>query len=590
MDGGDGIILRSLPLTRTRVWPGNPRRTVRDVEQLAASVAEKGVLEPVLARPVEGDPAFDWEILAGQRRFLAAGVAGLTEIPALVRVIADDEALELGLVENAARTDVDPLEEAEAIDRLVREHGRSVAVVAARLGRTPRWVDRRRMLLNLAPESRVWALRLCLPLAHMEALAAVGTDTQARVVARMGHAKDPKDVPTLARFAQEITWELHLLSGAPFPLDDAKLGGRGRCEGCAYRSDRQGDLFGGVPGGAHCLDRVCWDAKVDALWERAKRRKLDVLDAGTVSHGVDYGTGLYLRSDVPYVAAPPTKDAKPVAVVRGARGHVYELFAKPAPDEGADTDEGADPDDEEGDTPAGRRRETDEDNVVEKRRVEREAADVARLRKLYDLARDPRRAPAVARVALYSALCDDGALSLKRLRGGPHAELAVYGSQPEHVALIPDDELLPTLLAVLANGILGEQGDDGPGFEREVRALLDAPAVPTVRVWVAEAAWDALATEPREDLEEPIAADDPLWGRVDGEHLPPWISREQFRDACAAGVIEGAVKVGRAWTAPRGAVEAWALSGAKTAAANDDEALAEQAMREAGFEMQGGKR
>lgn len=79
------------------------------------------------------------------------------------------------------------------------------------------------------------------------------------------------------------------------------------------------------------------------------------------------------------------------------------------------------------------------------------------------------------------------------------------------------------------------------------------------------------------------AADDPLWGRVDGEHLPSWISREQFRDACAAKQIEGAVKVGRAWTAPRVAVEAWALSGAKTAAANDDEELAERALCDAGY-------
>lgn len=172
MDGG-AISFLSLPLARVRVWSGNPRRTVRDVEQLAASVAEKGVLEPVLARPVEGDPFVDHEILAGQRRFLAAKAAGLVEIPALVRVIADDEALELGLVENAARADVDPLEEAEAIERMVREHGRSITVVAARLGRTVRWVERRRMLLNLTPESRAWGASKSAPLAHMEALAAL---------------------------------------------------------------------------------------------------------------------------------------------------------------------------------------------------------------------------------------------------------------------------------------------------------------------------------------------------------------------------------------------------------------------------------
>lgn len=82
------------------------------------------------------------------------------------------------------------------------------------------------------------------------------------------------------------------------------------------------------------------------------------------------------------------------------------------------------------------------------------------------------------------------------------------------------------------------------------------------------------------------AVDDPLWGRVDAAHLPAWISPDQFRDACAARLIPGAVKVGRAWTAPRHEVEAWALAGAK-ASANDDEALAERAMSAAGMTRAG---
>lgn len=75
------------------------------------------------------------------------------------------------------------------------------------------------------------------------------------------------------------------------------------------------------------------------------------------------------------------------------------------------------------------------------------------------------------------------------------------------------------------------------------------------------------------------ATPDPLWGRVDGEHLPPWISREQFRDACAAGIIADARKVGRLWTAPRHAVEVWALDGAKTASNDADDDLAARSVR-----------
>ncbi len=77
-------------------------------------------------------------------------------------------------------------------------------------------------------------------------------------------------------------------------------------------------------------------------------------------------------------------------------------------------------------------------------------------------------------------------------------------------------------------------------------------------------------------------AEDPLWGRVDVEHLPPWISREQFRDACASGLIDGAVKIGRAWTAPRHAVEVWALAGGQSPAANDAQ-LAERALAAGGY-------
>ncbi len=80
-------------------------------------------------------------------------------------------------------------------------------------------------------------------------------------------------------------------------------------------------------------------------------------------------------------------------------------------------------------------------------------------------------------------------------------------------------------------------------------------------------------------------ADDPAWGRVDGEHLPPWISAEQYRDACAAGRIDGAVKVGRRWVAPREAVEAWALAGAKTAANDSDEEAAAEILRRGSTEI-----
>lgn len=525
---------QSLPIARCVVWTGNYRRTVGDLAELAASIAAVGVLEPVLARPA-GD---GWEIIAGQRRFLGAELAGLDEIPALVRDVPDDVALELALVENAARADVAPLEEAAAIERLVSAHGRSVADVAARLGRSARWVERRRLLLNLTPESRAWCARLAVPLAHMEMLATVGTDTQSRVVARMGYVKESKDLPPFARFAQEITYELHLLASAPFEPDDAKLGGRGPCVGCVYRSDRQGDLFGTVPGGAHCLDRACWDVKVGGLWARtekeAKRRKLTVLPLGEVSHGPDYGGELRVRPDVPYVTAAPTEGAKPVAVVRGQRGHVYELYAKPVPVE-TDEDEGADPDDEDGDTFAGRYRNTDDENIYEKRRAEREAAGIARLRKLYDLAGDPATVVSMLRMVLLSDLFEHGDIDAVRLARALGLEVQPGATETEVVRAIPDGDVLRVLLAVQVVGRIDAEPDELEPYEQTVLDLLNAPEQPAaqpaapqrdpatapaaalepVRVWIAEAEWDALTLVDRADLEEPIGGTTVAWdGRV----------------------------------------------------------------------------
>lgn len=469
---------QSLRLTSCVVWAQNPRRTVGDLTELVESVRSVGVLEPVLARPA-GD---GWEILAGQRRFLAAGLAGLTEIPALVRDVPDDVALEIALVENSARCDVLPLEEAEAIERLVRDHGRGVADVSARLGRSVRWVERRRMLLNLTAESRAWCERLHLPLAHMESLSAVGTETQARVIARLGYVREPHGVPAHARFAQEITYELHILAGAPFEPDDAKLGGRGPCVGCVYRSDRQGDLFGTIPSGAHCLDRACWDAKVGGLWARtekeAKRKKLAVLPLGEVSYG-GYGQGLCLRPDVPYVTEAPTKDAKPVAVVRGQRGHVYELYAKPVE---TDEDEGADPDDEDGDTPAGRRRKAEEDAADERRRAERAETEAAaaRFRKIFELAQHPTHRAEIARVALHSLLVDYDETPAVRLAQSLGRDVA--GATRRDIEPIVNafaaGEVPHVLVAMLALIQLESEPEERTAYEQAVIDLLDAPEQP----------------------------------------------------------------------------------------------------------------
>ena len=112
--------------------PHQPRRPIEapDVEQLAASIREHGVLQPIIVR-THGDR---YQIIAGERRFRAAQALGLAEVPVVIRDVADNQLLELALVENLQREDLDPIEKAESFKAYLDSTGRTQAAAAARLG------------------------------------------------------------------------------------------------------------------------------------------------------------------------------------------------------------------------------------------------------------------------------------------------------------------------------------------------------------------------------------------------------------------------------------------------------------------------
>jgi ParB family chromosome partitioning protein len=144
-------VLRELPLELISPNPRQPRRRF-DEETLAAlagSLGERGVLQPVLVRPKAGGT---YELVAGERRWRAARIAGLETIPALVRPRADAEALELALIENMAREDLNPIEEARACAALVEELGLTREEIGRRVGRGRVAVTNLMRLLDLPDE------------------------------------------------------------------------------------------------------------------------------------------------------------------------------------------------------------------------------------------------------------------------------------------------------------------------------------------------------------------------------------------------------------------------------------------------------
>jgi ParB family chromosome partitioning protein len=144
--------LREVPLELIAPSSNQPRRRfdARALEALAGSLGERGVLQPVLVRP-KADGRY--ELVAGERRWRAAKIAGLQAIPALVRDRGDAEALELALIENMAREDLNPVEEARACDALVEELGLTREEVGRRVGRSRVAVSNLMRLLDLPDET-----------------------------------------------------------------------------------------------------------------------------------------------------------------------------------------------------------------------------------------------------------------------------------------------------------------------------------------------------------------------------------------------------------------------------------------------------
>jgi len=193
--------LLHIPIDAIHANPRQPRRRFEPeaTSGLAASLRHEGILQPVVVRP---RAAGGYELIAGERRWRAAREAGLETLPSLVRHVDDRETLLLALVENVAREDLSPVEEARAYATLVDEFELSLGEVAERVGRSKPGVSNRLRLLEL-PEEVLWMLaRGELTEGHARAVLAV-PDDDARLRLARRIARDGMTVRAAERAARE---------------------------------------------------------------------------------------------------------------------------------------------------------------------------------------------------------------------------------------------------------------------------------------------------------------------------------------------------------------------------------------------------
>ena len=175
---GDGESMRTLPIDLITPGPYQPRQDMREdsLQELADSIRAQGLVQPILVRPL-GDGG-QFEIIAGERRWRAAQMAGMQEITSVVRKVSDQDAIALALIENIQREDLNPLEEARALDRLIREFDMTHQQAADAIGRSRAAVSNLLRLLELGARLKKLLVARELDMGHARALLGLPTQRQ----------------------------------------------------------------------------------------------------------------------------------------------------------------------------------------------------------------------------------------------------------------------------------------------------------------------------------------------------------------------------------------------------------------------------
>lgn len=282
-----------LPLAVLVTSPTNPRKHFdpAKLQELAESIRATGVHQPILARPLPGSrlqetfdihaaigglqPRPTHEIVAGERRFRACQMAGLATVPAMVRVLTDEQVLEIQIIENLQRDDLTELEEAEGYEALMQHSGLNAEAVGAKIGKSRSYVYGRLKLLELGPDGREALRQGRMDASHALLIARI-PDTRLQAEAVRDIAADPngESSPRSYRQAKRLvrTHYMLKLSEVPFDINDVSLvPASGSCTTCPKRTGADPDLFADVEGEDLCIDPPCHQAKCEALAARTKR-------------------------------------------------------------------------------------------------------------------------------------------------------------------------------------------------------------------------------------------------------------------------------------------------------------------------------
>lgn len=329
----------NIPITKLRESGTNPRRRFDEnsLSELADSVRVHGVLEPILVRALNGRSAGRFEIVAGARRYRAAKIAKLQEVPTRVIELTDEQALEVQVIENLQREDVHPLDEAAGYRALIEKTNQDVEAIAGKVGKSVSYVYQRLKLTELGEAIQEAFLEEKITAGHAILIARLQPDDQ---VEALEYCVDEWDSPSVRDLRDWIEQEIHReLKSAPFSPKNAKmLPEVGDCIQCPKRTGFAPALFPDLEKKDACTDRNCWARKIEVHIEsvRAKHTESPLLEISTHYHPRTKKQGLLGSQRWEQVNGKSTRcaSAQKALVVEGGYadvklGSVIEVCADP---------------------------------------------------------------------------------------------------------------------------------------------------------------------------------------------------------------------------------------------------------------------
>jgi len=312
--------VRNIPLTDICPSNLNPRKTFdqESLNELAENIKENGLIQPITVRKLPKGSDHKFEIVCGERRYRAVTIAGMEEIPCVVRELDDKQAFAAMIIENLQRKDVDPMEEAAAFSKLYTDGTMKIAEIAKMLGKSSSFVTSRIQLNNIIPEFEALMRNGTLYLVHLLEICKLTQDQQ-KVLYENCFSE-----ACIARWTQkilklEILHEMideHVMNffdTAQFSLADSSFACGKDCEGCPFNTKNKPESYKDSAR-PRCMNAVCFKQKVqEYIFRTAKALDIPIVYQGSKDDAIvqaaeAYGLKLTDMTNRSYVICPKEPD------------------------------------------------------------------------------------------------------------------------------------------------------------------------------------------------------------------------------------------------------------------------------------------